>query len=191
MKIKTKIMAGAVAALIGIGSVAHATPITGSIGFTGAYVQNGGTKGNLTTATSMSMTSTAIGTTSGDFVGATLLSFASPINVNPATGLTTLWSVLVGSITYTFTATSESQDLTSRSALHLTGTGVITDGTAADATTGTWQLGFGVSGDSFQWQSTAAADTATVPDSGSTVMLLGAVLCGLCVFGKKTTAQIV
>jgi hypothetical protein len=68
------------------------------------------------------------------------------------------------------------------------GTGLITDGNAADNTTGTWQLGFGVSGDSFQWQSTAAADVANVPDSGSTAMLLGSAICSLCVFKKKLVA---
>jgi hypothetical protein len=108
--------------------------------------------------------------------------------VNPATGLTTLWSVLVGSTTYTFTSTSESQNLTSKTGLHLLGTGIISDGTVADNTTGTWQLGFGVSGDSFQWQSTAAPDAANVPDGGSTAMLLGSAICGLCVFKKKLAA---
>jgi hypothetical protein len=69
MKKKLAIMAGAVAALVSIGSVAQASPITGSVGFTGTYTQTGGTKGNLTTATSMKITSTSIGTTSGSFVG--------------------------------------------------------------------------------------------------------------------------
>jgi hypothetical protein len=187
MKNKLMIMAGAVAALVSIGSVAQATPITGSVGFTGTYTQNGGTFGDLTTANSMTINTTTIGTTSGSFVGATLVSFASPINVNPATGLTTLWSVLVGSTTYKFTSTSESQNLTTPTGLHLLGTGVITDGNAADTTTGTWQLGFGVSGDSFQWQSTAAANKV-VPDSGSTSMLLGAALSSLCLFKKKEKA---
>lgn len=108
--------------------------------------------------------------------------------MNPATGLTTLWSVLVGSTTYTFTSTSESQNLTSKTGLHLLGTGIISDGTVADNTTGTWQLGFGVLGDSFQWQSTAAPDAANVPDGGSTAMLLGSAICGLCVFKKKLAA---
>jgi VPDSG-CTERM motif len=185
MKNKLMTMAGAVAALVGFSPVVQATPIAGSIGFTGTFIQNGGTPGDLTTATSMTIDSTAIGTTTGSFAGASLVSFASPIAVNPAVGLTALWSVLVGSITYTFTSTSEAQNLTTATALHLTGDGVITDGNAADATPGTWQLGFGKSGDSFQWQSTAATDTGKVPDSGSTAVLLGAGLCGLCLFGKK------
>lgn len=188
MKNKLIIMAGAVAALVSIGSVARATPIVGSVGFTGTYTQTGGTKGNLTTATSMKITSTAIGTATGNFAGASLVSFAPTFAVNPATGLTALWSILVGSTTYTFTSTYESQNLTSPTGLHLLGTGLITDGNATDNTTGTWQLGFGVSGDSFQWQSTAATATANVPDGGPTTMMLGAALSSLCLFGKKKKA---
>jgi hypothetical protein len=188
MKNKLMITAGAVAALVGFGPVAQATPIAGSIGFTGTFIQNGGTLGNLKTATSMNINSASIGTATGDFTGAALINFASPITVNPAVGLTTLWNILAGGVTYTFTATSEAQDLTTATALHLTGTGLITDGNAADATTGNWQLGFGKSGDSFQWQSTGATDAAEVPDGGSTVALLGAGICGLCLFAKKTAA---
>ena len=183
------IVAVTVAALVGFGSVAQAIPITGSIGFTGTYTQNGGTKGNLTTATSITINTIGIGTTSGSFVGAINPSFASSIAVNPAVGLGKLWSVLVGGTTYTFDSTSESENLDSTTALHLTGTGIIGDGTLADSVTGTWQLGFGVSGDSFEWQSTAAAAApGAVPDSGSTAMLLGAGICGICWFKKKAIA---
>jgi hypothetical protein len=188
MKNKLMIMAGAMAVVAGFGQVAQATPIAGSIGFTGTFIQNGGTLGNLKTATSMTINSATVGTATGDFAGASLISFASPIAVNPAVGITTLWNILAGGVTYTFMVTSETQDLTTTTALHLTGTGLITDGNVADATTGNWQLGFGKSGDSFQWQSTGAADAAEVPDGGSTVALLGAGICGLCLFGKKRAA---
>lgn len=179
------IVAGAVAALVGYGSVAQATTITGSIGFTGTYTQNGGTKGNLTTATSMTINSIGVGTTSGSFVGATNPVFATTISVNPAVGLGRLWTVMVGAITYTFDSTSETEDLKTPTGLHLVGTGNMADGTPADTVTGTWQLGFGVSGDSFQWQSTAAPNAPGVPDGGSTAMLFGASLCGLGLFKKK------
>ena len=179
------IVAGAVAALVGCGSVVQAIPITGSIGFTGSYTQIGGTHGNLTTATSMTINDIAVGTTSGSFVGAIDPTFASPISVNPAVGLGRLWTVLVGSTTYTFDSTSESENLDTPSGLHLVGTGTMADGTAADTTTGTWQLGFGVTGDSFQWQSTAGANATNVPDGGSTAMLLGAGCCGIGLFKRK------
>ncbi len=53
-----------------------------------------------------------------------------------------------------------------------------------------WQLGFGRSRESFEWQSTTAADSSsTVPDGGSTVAFLGAGLCGLSLLRKKLTAE--
>ena len=188
MKNKFIILAGAIVALVSFGPAVQAIPITGSIGFTGGYVQNGGTKGDLTTATSMSIINSSIGFTSGSFVGASFLNFSTPIAVNPVVGLGQLWQVLVGATTYTFTATSASQNLTTPTGLHILGNGIISDGNAANNTTGTFQLGFGVSGDAFQWQSTGTANG--VPDGGSTAMLLGASLTGLCLFRKKAAATL-
>jgi hypothetical protein len=182
MKRKLIIMAGAVAVLAGFSASVQAIPIAGSIGFGGTYTQNGGSLGNLGSATSMTIDTVAIQTTTGDFAGATLESFASPIAVNPGAGLGQLWQAILGSTTYTFDVTSEAQTFTSRSQLNLAGTGTITDGNAADDTLGTWQLGFGVSGDSFTWQSTSAA---IVPDGGTTVTLLGGALLALGLFKRK------
>src|SRR5580704_11826976 len=103
MRHKLTRLAGALAVLGSIGTAAQATPISGSIGFTGAFTQNGGTLGDLTTATSMTISTIKVGDTTGNFVGATELTFASPILVNPASGLSALWTVLDGSTTYTFT----------------------------------------------------------------------------------------
>jgi hypothetical protein len=189
MKNKLIMLAGAMVALVSFSPAAHATPITGSIGFTGSYLQNGGTQGDLTTATSMSIISSSIGFTSGNFIGATLLNFKTPISVNPVVALGTLWQVLVGAKTYTFTSTSASQNLTTPTGLHILGTGTISDGNAANTTAGTFQLGFGVSGDAFQWQSTGTS-TGAVPEGGSTVMLLGASLTSLCFFRRKARANV-
>lgn len=166
---------------------AQAVPITGSIGFTGAYSQNGGTIGNLTTATSMSITGVAVNTfaTDGDFSGATLVSFATPIAVNGGVGGNVgvqLWSITDGLVTYTFDITTVSQTFTSPTQLNLAGSGTIRrDGT--DDTSGTWQLGFGRSGNAFTWQSTAAAN---VPDGGSSLILLGSAIVGLFGFTRKS-----
>ena len=189
MKKRSMIMAGTVAALVGCGSVVQAVPITGSIGFTGTYTQNGGTRGNLSTATSMTVNTIGVGTTSGSFIGAIDPTFAASISVNPAVGVGRLWTVKVGSITYTFDSTSESENLDTPTGLHLIGTGSMADGTPADTDTGTWQLGFGVSGDSFEWQSTASPDAPTgVPDGGSTAMLLGAGCFGIGLLKRKVKA---
>lgn len=181
MKNKYIIMAAAVAALC---SSVQATPITGSIGFGGTYTQNGGNSGDLSTATTMSINTVTIQSTTGSFIGATSPIFATPIAVNPGTGLSQLWQVLVGAVTYTFNVTSESQPFTSASQLNLAGSGTITD-SIGDSAAGTWQLGFGVSGDSFTWQSTSAAN---VPDGGTTVALLGGALAGLGLLKRKFLA---
>jgi hypothetical protein len=179
----------ATAMAVGLAATVQAVPISGSIGFTGAFSQTGGTIGDLATATSFSITSASINSALGDLAGATLNSFASPIGVNgnpPVIGQ--LWSVDVGGTTYTFNVTSETQTLTSTTQINLAGNGTMSNG-INDDTAGTWQLGFGVSGQgaiaSFTWQSTSATN---VPDGGMTVMLLGAALSGLGLIRKKFLA---
>ncbi len=169
-----------------------ATPINGSIGFTGTYVQNGGTHSDLATATSMTVNQPpTIGDPTGVFVGATSPTFAGLIGVNgnaPSLIGSTLWTVLVGGVTYSLVVTTEVQSFTSGAALNLLGTGTMQDGTAADSTVGDWQLGFGNSGDSFTWQSTSGSNGASgggVPDGGMTALLLGMALPGLVMFKKR------
>ena len=167
----------------------HATPIVGSIGFTGTYTQVGGSPGNLASATSMTINlPIGIGSTTDDFVGANTPTFASPIGVNgnaPSLVGAQLWSVKVGLVTYTFTVLTSTQPFTSGIQLNLAGSGTLKDGIAADDTAGTWQLGFGVSGASFTWQGTSANQ---VPDGGMTVLLLGVALTGLFLIRKQVLA---
>jgi len=186
MKNKLTMMAAAVAALVSVASVVQATPIVGSIGFTGTYTQVGGSPGNLSTATSMNINlPVTIASQTGAFLTATTPTFLSPIGVNANVGTlvgATLWTVKVGSATYSLVVGSASQPYTSSSQLNLAGNGTLEDGNSADNTAGTWQLGFGVSGQSFTWQATS---TNNVPDGGMTVMLLGAALSGLCLIKRK------
>ena len=176
---------------VGMVSAVQATPINGSIGFTGIYSQNGGTIGNLASATSMTIINTVahpiiVNVATGDLTGAGApITYATPIGVNgnaPSLIGLQLWSATKGLITYSLLVTSETQSFTSGTQLNLTGTGTIRDGTAADNTAGTWQIGFGVSGESFTWQSTSAT---SVPDGGTTAMLLGAALSGLALLRRK------
>ena len=189
MKNKLTILAGAVAALVSFGSVVQATPIVGSIGFTGTYTQVGGTAGNLASATSMTINlPVGIQNPTGAFVGANTPTFLSPIGVNANVGTLvgqTLWTVIVGGVNYSLLVTTASQPFTSGTQLNLSGAGTIKDGIAADDTAGTWQLGFGVSGQSFTWQATTANN---VPDGGMTVLLLGAALTGLFLVRKQVLA---
>ncbi len=191
MKNKWIKLAGAALAVLAVTASVQATPISGSIGFTGTYVQNGGTHGNLATATSMSINlPPLVLSATGIFASGPISSptFATPIGVNgnaPSLVGAQLWSVVIGGVTYSLVVSTEVQTLTSATQLNLTGTGVLGDGNSADNTTGTWQLGFGVSGQSFTWQGTSASG---VPDGGATVMLLGIALSGLGLLKKKFTA---
>src|SRR5262249_45733927 len=128
----------------------QANQISGSIGFFGTFSQVGGTLGQLNTATSFTDDTLNIAIMTGDFLGATTPTFPDPIGVKgnpPPIGV--LWTVVVGSKTYTFTVTSETQTFTSPNQINLAGTGVVSDGNPANDTAGTWQLGFGMTGDAF------------------------------------------
>jgi hypothetical protein len=177
-----KYMACAAIAL-GLAATVQATPIVGSIGFDGTYTQ----LGDLTTATQVKITSFNFAGL-GDLQVATLNSLLSTYYINTVFGPLSpsgqvMWDFLgVNGKTYTFTVTSESQNLTSPSGVHMLGLGTISDGIAADDTTGTWELGFGANGQSFKFESTTAA---LVPDGGLTVMLLGAALSGLALLRRK------
>jgi hypothetical protein len=189
MKTKNKWLkiAGSAAAVLAIAASVQADPINGSIGFTGVYTQNGGTAGQLNTASSFTIDSVSIEDPTGIFTGASDPTFFSPINVNPANNLLgeQLWTVVIGGVTYALNVGSESQTFTSSSQLDLAGTGMFTDGTIADNTLGTWQLQFGETGDSFTWNATSATN---VPDGGTTVMLLGVALSGLALVKRKLAA---
>lgn len=189
MKTKLMIMT-AVAAVLGLSATVQATPIVGSIGFTGNYSQTGGNAFTLSEATSLSITSVAISVpaTTGALLGATLNSFVTPIGVNgnaPSLVGAQLWSVTVGSTIYTFDVSSAAQTLGPGNTLTLAGGGWLEDGKSADNTAGSWTLGFGASGAAFTFNNTTANN---VPDGGTTVMLLGAALSGLALIKRKLVA---
>jgi hypothetical protein len=192
---------------VGIVGTVQAIPITGSIGFNGAYTQVDGTAGNLLTSTKLQITESTLAVTPGtptgtfaigtagapmSFAGTGLVAVngAGSSTVSPSPMITQLWSVTVGSKVFNMTVLTEFEPFKSSTQINLTGTGTIhdasTSGTLLDDTAGTWQLGFGVSGTpptaSFTWQSTSAAG---VPDGGTTVMLLGAALSGLAMLRRK------
>ena len=187
MKTKLAIMAVA-AAVVGFTTASQAVPITGGIAISGSFTPNG-TPSDLTTATSIAITGPFfIGVTSGSFVGATTpVTFATPVTVNSALNLVgvQLWSVLVGTTTYTFDVTGESQSVDTANQLTLIGSGTFGDGTLADASSGTFQLGFGVTQTTFSFQNN---NQVNVPDGGTTAMLLGAGLSGLALLKRKLVA---
>jgi hypothetical protein len=182
-----KYMACAAMAL-GLAATVQAAQINGSIGFNGTFVQNGGTAGNLTTATSVTIALTGT-TATGDFSGPTLQSLLSDYYVNASSygplspGGQVMWQIgAANGKTYTFTVTSEVESLDTPTQLALLGTGTISDGILADNTVGNWELTLGANGASLVYGSTTAT---AVPDGGMTVMLLGAALSGLALIRRK------
>ena len=168
---------------LGIAATSQATLINGSAGFAGTFTSNG-SGGNLTTATVLSVPSAVLLSAQNDFSGSALGSFASTFHVNPATPiLGVLFTLTKGLTTYTFTVNTETQTADSANTISLSGTGTVSDGNSADNTSGNWQINFGATDAAFTFQSTAG--TATVPDGGSTLMLIGAGLSGLGLLRRK------
>jgi hypothetical protein len=185
-----RLLTVSLASVAALTSAALAAPVVGSIGFGTTYIQNGGTQGDLTTATSFTITNVTISNDNGNLDGSTNPTFFSPVNQN-GNNLSgaTLWTVLNGGKTFTFVISTVTNLLNNPDAVSFKGFGTIDDGAGGlDPTTGEWQLGFGVSGTapfaSFTWQAT----TAAVPEGGATIMLLGASLAALAFARRKLLA---
>ncbi len=188
LKVLSVLVAG-VAATTLVCQQAQATPINGTISFGGAYTASGASyvSGDLTTAQQVAITSLGVVTSSGDLAGAGSATFVTPIGVNgnsPSVVGVQLWSVVVSGVEYVFNVTTETQTVDLSTQLSFTGFGNVSEligGNLVDTTAGVWQLGFGTSG-AFSWQANSGTG---VPDGGTTVMLLGAALSGICLLRKK------
>lgn len=161
------------------GTVANATPIVGSISFNGNAVTN---TGNLNTATAFtSITGVTVvpgpfGGPSGDYLVVPTLGGDS-VTFTPfafsAVGITPLWTLTAGGITYSFDATGPiSIDFQSSSFLNLSGSGtaMISAG-GFTPTAGSWTIQETRSGASFSWGSSADVESPT-PDSSNTAVLV-------------------
>jgi len=186
-------MTVAMAGLMGTGFELQATPIAGSISFDGGSVllnntlpnataidSFGGSTivsagANLPTGSYAGLAGTAVTMTSEGFIFSPGLS-PSPIN--------DLWSFTVAGITYDFnllTATG----VYDNGSLDLSGTGNLQI-TGDPNTAGTWTLDIngGGDGDNFNFDANSEV-VSTVPDGGSTAMMLGAGLSGFALLGRK------
>lgn len=174
-------------------SAAFAVPVNGSIGFTGPYTAN---DPNLTLATQISFANsgptqiTTDGTVSGSFAGiaaGTPVTMFTPIVINQGggpnpTGVTlpggSIWSVGV----FSLTLTSLVEQFNTAQTLVLYGVGTLSNGNPADNSIGDWVATFSRSGSSF----TFAATSSSVPDGGSTALLLGLGLLGLGALARRS-----
>ncbi len=165
---------------------ASAVPISGSISFNGTAVFNSTPISGATKFNALNNAYVAPFQQQGDysvvanFQAVTFTPFTfSP----PAASILPLWTFTVGATVYSFDATSVSSSF---DAVHNTwniGGNGIAKITGKDDTTGTWNLSAGAAGASFFFGS-----AATVPDGGTTVMLLGAALSGLGLIRRKLIA---
>jgi hypothetical protein len=187
MKNKWIMIAGVITAMA-VTSV-QAIPIVGGISLSGDYTVNAG--GNLNTATAF-LTFTGVEVTSmgGSYVGSGVtLTTPGSVTMNifsfnpfPALGLSPLWTTVSGTLA-SFDLLSLISVVQGGDALTLRGTGMLYLA-GYDATPGSWLFTANQGGGSFSFSSS----NSSIPDGGSTVMLLGAALSALALLRKKLIA---
>ena len=171
--IKTLFFASAIAA------PAMAVPINGSIGFSGAFTTDNADFSLATAFTSFSDVRT-VGISDGTYA-------AVPSNTAPVTfsafsfaapSITPLWTFVHLGITYSFDATTVIVDKTS-STITAQGSG-IAKVTGFDNTVGIWIITANKAGTNLSFSA-----STSVPDGGTTALLLGAGLIALSLFAIR------
>ena len=96
-------------------------------------------------------------------------------------------SVLVGTDTFTFTPSTESDLAATSNSTGITGLGTITDITSGDSVAGAYTFTFNKAtiGGTTKFSFSVTDVAASVPDGGTTVMLLGAALSGIALIRRK------
>ena len=192
MKNKLIQTAAAVIASAAMLQTVHATQITGNIGFSGSAVLDSGSVGAATQVTSWG--TTLVNSDSGTFttgaspaivLNASTVTLASPWSFNSG-ALANFWSV--GGFTFNLLSSSVFSDAGGFLNVLITGT-VIGNGFDATPFSGSFQ----VSDPSANGQTTFTTrlsfnSTSSVPDGGTTVLLLGAALSGLALVKRKLVA---
>ena len=182
--------AGAIVGAV-IPQTTEASPITGGISFSGSVTPYTTFDGTGSVATDYTLAHSLVfglsyvaAGANGSFAGVTQntpVSMYSPLQINPAAlpvpATLPLWTVNG----FKFTLTALTEPNVSPTVLVLQGSGVISDSTPADSNTGTWVATFTTSGSTFSWNSSSAA---TVPDAGTSLLLLGLGLTALGIFAQ-------
>jgi hypothetical protein len=160
-----------VATLILVAGRLNAIPITGEVHFVGSFTATGGT--GLSDATGVAFSPAFVFTTSGDFSSLTPFSLAT-FNAFTFAPLSPPSGPLWEAGDFSFTLESITIDVQNGTQLNLSGNGFLKGPGDFEATPATWNFqGGGSAGLTFR------TDTRNVPDSGNTVLLLGATLVGL------------
>lgn len=181
---------GGVIIAMAITATVQATPISGNITLGGNDTMDGTSVNNSTTVTGWSAVTTG-GAASGSFIGilaGTAVTMGSPWIFSPSTPTPALWSV--GGFTFNLGTSTIITDTAGY--LNITGDGTITStNPSLDPTPFVWR--FGTQDPSSQVGNnlpvfTFSGATGSVPDGGTTAMLLGIALSGVALLKKKLTA---
>jgi len=148
-------------ALTAFAGVASAVPITGSIGFDGAYTHDGSI---LSDATKIMITDAEVaGVVTGSFAAEGIsdgdAATYSDFTFDPAGAVAAIWKV--GS--FTFDLNAMTVDFQSSSLLALSGTGLISSTDAGlDSSFGKWTFTANETGSNLTWSSSSAPEPAMV-----------------------------
>ncbi len=196
-----KLAALLVGAALMMETSAMATPISGSIDFTGSInlmnatgIDSISNPVSVVTATGINFIddATSVKTGSGAYLDfsaipqgtdASYTDFYFKPTMNP-TPVDPLWTINYSGITYSFKMTSVSSEVINGQFLILTGKGLFNitgNGTDYEETYGDWLFS---TQDNGQANLTFSASSTTVPEPG-TMMLLGLGIFGLAIFGKR------
>jgi hypothetical protein len=179
-------VAAAVTAVVCFTGVVQAIPITGNIGFSGTADLNSGSVNTATAVIANGWSNTVVGAVSGSFAG---------IAVNtPVTMTSSQWNFVSGTLPafwsvggFTFNLSSSSIFSQAGGFLNVLLAGTVS-GNSFDVTP--FNGSFQVSDPSANGQVTFTERLSfnSVPDGGTTVMLLGGALMGLGLLKRKLTA---
>jgi hypothetical protein len=173
-------------AIVLAGPGAMANFVTGSIGFgaDGVTINSA----NLATATSFTVTSPFTDEETGTYAAVpqnTGVTFNGFVFNPPTASITPLWTFDIGSTVYSFDATSDMSFFNSTLDQWDIGGNGIAMVTGYTPTDGTWNVNLSQSGASFVFDSSEAALSVGVADSGSSLALLGGAFIVLGALGRK------
>ena len=196
MKNKIMILVGA-AALFALAQTTQAVPITGAIGFTGNANLNTGTASTATTVVSWSGSTTANPTVTSDsgtlaslISPGTQIVFNAPWNFTVSAPIIPFWSVLgTPGINFQLSSSTYSRGtIGANPYVAISGTGLL-NAPGYDATVWSFSVTFQDPATVPANQTfTFSASQNSVPDGGTTVMLLGAALSGMALIKRKFIA---
>lgn len=166
-------------ALLVLGGAAYATPINGSIDFTGFYTPVGGDPANLNSATGVDFENART-----NFAGLGTYAVIPDLTVVTIKDLTfdpfsaempLFWTLTAGESTFSFDLATVNKTFGNATQLTLSGTGTLM-GTGYDETPGTWNFTGNSANERYSFSATTTS--AAVPEP-ATMLLLGSGLLGL------------